>query len=88
MMRFLGWDFTISIPIKSETCNTRLLGDMLIVMEQLNQCLQAQLSSDVKQNIEEYLAVIVPGMHRVHVKSVDRRKDCSSYNMLQEINIH
>ena len=43
-------------------------GDMLMQDGSNLTSVFKQLSSDVKKNIEEYLAVIVPGVHRVHAR--------------------
>ncbi|MYC75205.1 AAA family ATPase [Candidatus Poribacteria bacterium] len=43
-------------------------GDMLMQDGSNLNSVFKQLSSDVKKNIEEYLAVIVPGVHKVHAR--------------------
>ncbi|MDD9973453.1 MAG: AAA family ATPase [Candidatus Poribacteria bacterium] len=43
-------------------------GDMLMQDGSNLTSVFRQLSSDVKKNIEEYLAVIVPGVHKVHAR--------------------
>ena len=70
MTRFHGWDFTISIPIKFETCKHLILRNILNRDGSNLTSVLAQLAPDVKQDIEEYLSIIVPGIRGVEVEKI------------------
>ena len=55
-------------PDKIRDLQTPDPGDMLVQDGSNLTSVCRQLSSDVKKNIEEYLAVIVPGVHKVHAR--------------------
>ena len=48
----------------------------------------AQLPHSVKKQVEEYLAVVVPGVHAVEVKGFGPKETLDSDKMLQGTNTH